>query len=58
MEKHIDLAYSYKDLEKEERQSRQKLLRIIRELEKRVDSLEFSLENIKGIDFQKIQRGK
>ncbi len=39
-EKFKDLAYSFKDAADQEKKSSQKLLRIIRELEKRISRLE------------------
>jgi hypothetical protein len=46
VERYKDLAYSFKDLSGEERQIRQKLLRILREQEKRIRKLETKMDTI------------
>lgn len=45
-ERYKDLAYSFKDLSGEERQIRSKLLRILREQEKRITQLETKMNTI------------
>lgn len=61
-ERFKDLAYSYKDLSRQEKQARMKELRILRELEKRISDLEIKvntiLETIKTVDLSQYQRGK
>lgn len=46
MERYKDLAFSFKDLSREEAQTRRKILRIFREQDDRIKKLEIKIETI------------